>query len=270
MTTSFPAPPDVASFVPDSAVAWRRLLIGVAIGTVGSVGMWSIVVALPNVQTEFGVTRGDVSLAYTLAMLGFGIGAVLIGRLTDRFGIVPAIGMGVLSLLIGYVGAGVSTSLWQFTLMHFFIGLGASATFAPLMAEASHWFVRRRGIAVTIVASGNYLAGAIWPPLIERGIAHYGWQTTHIAIGIFCAAAMTILVLILRSGMRGSRRQVPNSDAPPRFELGLSANALTGILSLASFWSHRYRVHRRPHRRLGDIADRIRGAGFGSHDVSVL
>jgi MFS family permease len=144
-------------------------------------------------------------------------------------------GMGVLSLLIGYVGAGLSSALWQFTLMHFFIGLGASATFAPLMAEASHWFVRRRGIAVTIVASGNYLAGAIWPPLIERSIAHYGWQTTHIAIGIFGAAAMTILVLILRSGMRGSRRHEPNSDAPPRFELGLSANALTGILSLASF-----------------------------------
>jgi MFS family permease len=107
-------------------------------------------------------------------MLGFGMGGVLIGRLTDRFGIVPAIGMGGLSLLIGYVGAGSATALWQFTLMHFFVGLGASATFAPLMAEASHWFVRRRGIAVTIVASGNYLAGAIWPPLIERGIAHYG------------------------------------------------------------------------------------------------
>jgi MFS family permease len=219
----------------DSRAAWLRLVAALALSTLGGVGMWSVVVALPNVQTEFGVTRGDVSLAYTLAMLGFGVGAVLIGRLTDRFGIVPAIGLGVLSLLIGYVGASFSTALWQFTLMHFFIGLGASATFAPLMAEASHWFVRRRGIAVTIVASGNYLAGAIWPPLIERSIAHYGWQATHIAIGIFCAAAMTILVLILRSGMHGSRRHVPDSDAPPRFELGLSANALTGILSLASF-----------------------------------
>ncbi|MGF1619842.1 MAG: MFS transporter [Rhodomicrobiaceae bacterium] len=235
MTTSFPAPPGAAIFVPDSAVAWRRLLIGLAIGTVGSIGMWSIVVALPNVQAEFGVTRGDVSLAYTLAMLGFGSGGVLIGRLTDRFGIVLAMGMGVISLLIGYVGAGSATALWQFTIMHFFVGLGASATFAPLMAEASHWFVRRRGIAVTIVASGNYLAGAIWPPLIERGIAHYGWQTTHIAIGIFCAVAMTILVFILRSGIRRFQRHVPDSTARPRFDLRLSANALTAILSLASF-----------------------------------
>jgi MFS family permease len=130
VTTSFPAPPDAAIFVPDSAVAWRRLLVVLVLAAIGSVGMWSIVVALPNVQTEFGVTRGEVSLAYTLAMLGFGIGAVLIGRLMDRLGIVSAIGMGVLSLLIGYVGAGFSTVLWQITLMHFFVGLGASATFA--------------------------------------------------------------------------------------------------------------------------------------------
>jgi MFS family permease len=235
VTTSFPAAPGLSTFVPDSPGAWRRLLIALAIGAVGSVGMWSVVVALPAVQAEFGGSRGAASMAYTLAMIGFGIGGVVTGRLADRFGIVTAIGLGILSLMGGYIAASLSTALWQFTLVHFFIGFGASATFAPLMAEASHWFVRRRGIAVAIAASGNYVGGAIWPPLIERAMAHYGWQATHIAIGILAALAMTALVWLLWSGMRGSERRSSAAEMRPRFDLKISANALTIMLSLASF-----------------------------------
>jgi len=221
--------------VPDSSAAWRRLLIALAIGAVGSVGMWSVVVVLPKVQTEFAVSRGAASLAFTMVMIGFGIGGVVTGRLADRFGIVPAIGIGILSLLCGYLAAGVSSQLWQFTLVHFFIGMGSSATFAPLMAEASHWFVRRRGIAVTIAASGNYVGGALWPTLIERAMGQYGWPMTHIAIGIFCSVAMTALVWILWSDMRGSERRSSNAELRPSVDLKISANALTVILSLASF-----------------------------------
>jgi len=220
--------------VPDSPAAWRRLLIALAIGTVGSVGLWSVVVVLPKVQEGFGATRGAASLAYTLAMIGFGIGGFATGRLTDRLGIIPAMAMGILSLLSGYLGAGLSAALWQFNVAHFFIGLGASVTFAPMMAEASHWFVRRRGIAVGIAASGNYFSGAIWPPLIERGMAKYGWQTTHIAIGILCAAAMTVLVLMLRSSIGKSQRRSLGAGAGSSIGINLSPNALTAILSVAS------------------------------------
>jgi MFS family permease len=211
------------------------LLIALAIGTVGSVGVWSVVIVLPKVQTEFDGTRGAASLAYTLAMIGFGVGGVVTGRLTDRLGIIPAMGMGILSLLFGYLGAGISKALWQFNVAHFFIGLGASATFAPLMAEASHWFVRRRGIAVGIAGSGFYLSGALWPPLIQRGIAQYGWQMTHVALGIFCGAAMTVLVLILRSSIARSRQRSPGAEGRPSLDVNLSPNVLTAVLSVASF-----------------------------------
>jgi len=186
------------------------------------------------VQGEFAATRADVSLAFTMTMLGFGGGGVLTGRLSDKVGILPAIAIGTASVFCGYVGAGLSSSLWQFTIVHVLVGLGASATFAPLMAEASHWFVRRRGIAVTIAASGNYLAGAIWPPIVERSTAMYGWRATHIAIGLFCAAAMTVLLLILRVTLRGSSRQTLTA-MQPKVDLGISTNALTVILCLASF-----------------------------------
>jgi MFS family permease len=89
------------------------------------------------VQAEFGAARGTASLAFTFVMLGFGSGGVLTGKITDHYGIVAAIGVGVGILALGYIGAGMSSSIWQFILVHFAIGLSASATFGPLMAEAS-------------------------------------------------------------------------------------------------------------------------------------
>ncbi len=221
-------------FVPDSRRAWTRLAVAVLIGSLGAVGMWSIVVVLPVVQTEFGATRGTASLAYTLVMLGFGSGGVLTGKITDRYGIVAAIGVGVGILGLGYIGAGMSSSIWQFILMHFAIGLSASATFGPLMAEASHWFDRYRGFAIALAASGNYIGGTIWPPLVNWGMQSAGWRSTYIAIGIFTAIAMTLALVALRMQMGAGVRPDHVDAPPPRVDLRLSTNSLTAILSLAS------------------------------------
>jgi len=204
------------------------------IGSIGSVGMWSIVVVLPVVQGEFAATRGAISLAFTLTMLGFGLGGVATGRITDRFGIVVAMGLSIAFLGLAYVAAGLSTTLWQFIAVHFLIGLGASATFGPLMAEASHWFERYRGLAVTIVASGNYVGGTFWPPLVNWGIQSAGWRTTYIAIGTFCVVAMTIVLAALRAQIRAESRRSHDNAAPPRIDLRLSTNTLTVMLCIAS------------------------------------
>jgi MFS family permease len=225
---------DSAHFTPDSRLAWVRLALALAIGSVGSVGMWSVVVAIPVVQAEFGATRGAVSLAFTLTMLGFGLGGVATGRITDRFGIVAAMALSIGFLGSAYILAGLSTTLWQFIAVYFLIGLGTSATFAPLMAEVSHWFERYRGLAVTIVASGNYIAGTIWPPLITWGIQSVGWRTTHIATGIFCAVTMTLLLLVLRAQIGGAKVRDHDSAPPPRVDLALSTNTLTSLLCIAS------------------------------------
>ena len=226
--------PDSAQFVPDSRRAWARLAVAVLIGSLGSVGMWSVVVALPVVQTEFAASRGTASLAFTLVMLGFGSGGVLTGKITDRYGIVIAIGLGIGILGLGYIGAGFSSSIWQFILVHFAIGLSSSATFGPLMAEASHWFDRYRGLAVAIAASGNYIGGTIWPPLVNFGMQSIGWRTTHIAVGIFTAVAMSVALVGLRLLMGAGTRRSHVNAPPPRIDLRLSTNALTAILALAS------------------------------------
>ena len=183
----------------ESAYAWRRLACALAVATIGGVGMWSYIVALPSIQAEFGVDRADASIPYTFVMLGFGAGGIVMGRLADRFGIAVPLMLGTLALGLGYVAAGLSSNLWQVALAHgFLIGFGCSTTFGPMMADMSHWFMRRRGIAVALAASGNYTAGTIWPPVVQHFIADYGWRATHIGIGIFCVVTMLPLGFAMR------------------------------------------------------------------------
>jgi len=211
-----------------------RLVIALVIGSIGGVGMWAIVVMIPAVQAEFAATRGAVSLAFTLMMFGFGLGGVIAGKITDRFGIVRAMAISIVFLGIANTLAGLSTQLWQFIAAYFLIGLGTSATFAPLMAEASHWFERYRGLAVTIVASGNYVAGTMWPPIVNFGMQSIGWRHTHIGIGIVCVVLMTVLVLVLRAQIGSDTVHDHAKAPPPRVDLKLSTNTLTVLLSIAS------------------------------------
>ncbi|MGA7485527.1 MAG: MFS transporter [Xanthobacteraceae bacterium] len=218
----------------ESSFAWWRLVVAVVLGTIGSVGTWSVPVVLPAVQAEFGVARGDASLPYTLAMLGFACGGVVLGRLSDRFGIMAPVVCGAIALGAGYVVAGFASSLTEFALVHAVIGFGASATFGPVMADTSRWFTRRRGIAVAIAASGNYLAGAIWPPVLHHFIVGEGWRAAHIGIGVFCVLTMLPLVVALRrpAPAHGPVAAGPFAAGAQR-DLGLSPNLLQAALCLA-------------------------------------
>lgn len=184
----------------DSPYAWMRLLLSLILMIIGGSGMYMVIVVLPEVQQEFGVARADASLPYTLAMIGFGIGGVFMGRLADRRGVWLSVTLGGVCLGLGFVLGGSAASLWSFSLIQgVLVGmLGSSASFAPLMADTSLWFARRRGIAVGICASGNYLAGAIWPPLVRMGVEDYGWRNTMMAVGIFCFLTMVPLAVLLR------------------------------------------------------------------------
>jgi MFS family permease len=232
-----PADAGAASALVDSRYAWARLGITLLLSTIGGAGMWSVVVALPAVQAEFGVARAGASLPYTLTMLGFAGGGVLMGRLADRFGIVLPIVIGGIALCLGYVASGYATSLWQFAIAHgLLIGmLGSSATFGPLIAEVSHWFERRRGVAVAICASGNYFAGALWPPVVEHFIRTVGWRHTFLGLGLFCATTMLPLALALRRKPPIHEDSGPAASAAAAAQgaLGLSPAALQTLLSIA-------------------------------------
>jgi MFS family permease len=184
----------------DSRYAWTRLAATLALMTIGSGAMYIVAVVLPAVQAEFGVARADASLPYTLMMVGFGLGGILMGRIADRFGVMVAVLIGACGLGAGFVAAGLSGSLGGFALAHGVLlgALGSAATFAPLVADTSLWFVRRRGIAVAICASGNYVAGALWPPVVQHFVETVGWRQTYIGLGAFCLLTMPLLALMLR------------------------------------------------------------------------
>ncbi len=212
--------PDAERYGVESAHAWMRLVVSLAIMTIGGVGMYGAAVVLPAMQADFAAVRGDASLPYTLTLMGFGVGGIMMGRVADRWGVLVAVVVGAIGLGLGFVAAGSASSLWMFSLAHgVLIGLlGTSATFAPLVADTSQWFSRRRGIALAICMSGNYLAGVVWPPVMQHFIDSVGWRTTYIGLGVFCVSTLVPLAFLLR------RR-------PPGASIAVSAASTTALRS---------------------------------------
>lgn len=223
---------------PESAYALIRLAICVLLSTLGGISLWSVVVVLPAVQAEFAVDRAMASLPYTLTMVGFAVGGVAMGRLADRLGImIPAL-IGAVALCVGYIAASFATSLWQFAAIHgvLIAFFGGAATFGPIVADVSHWFNRRRGIAVAIAASGNYLAGTVWPPLVQHFVHTIGWRQTHLGIGGLCAVTMIPLTLALRRKAPSQQSTTASERLGPRQgTLGISPGGLQVLLSIAGF-----------------------------------
>jgi MFS family permease len=224
----------------DSAYSWFRLLISLAIATIGGIGFWSLVVVMPTLQAEFKVDRAAASMPYTLSMLGLAVGMVMMGRLADRRGIVFPVVIGAIAIGGGYVAASYATSLWMFTLIHgAIIGMcGASATFGPLVADISHWFRKRRGLAVAICASGNYLSGTLWPPVLTYFVASVGWRDAYKGVGLFCVLTMIPLALCLRrpspkAATVDSAGVSSDPGAAMLRSLGVSANTLQALLVVA-------------------------------------
>jgi MFS family permease len=239
-----PTHPRAAVPQAESTYAWLRLMVSLLLMTIGGAGMYAVTVVLPRVQADFAVDRAAASLPYTLTMIGFGFGGILMGRLADRFGVMVPLMLGALGLGSGFIGAGMAGNLWMFSLAQgLLLGLlGTSATFAPLVADTSLWFTRRRGIALAICMSGNYVAGAVWPPVIQHFVESAGWRAAYVGIGVFCLLTMLPLALVYRRrppaaatmpvdpSAAGAQRAAPLQSARP---LGLSPATLQVLLCVA-------------------------------------
>ena len=224
--------------LPDSAYAVRRLAVSLLLMTIGTGGMYVVVTVLPTVQSEFGVARAAASLPYALLLLGFGFGGILMGRLADRRGVMLPSLIGAACVGLGFTLASQSPSIWWFAAAHcLFIGfLGSSASFAPLIADTSLWFVKHRGVAVAVCATGNFLAGVLWPPVASHFVQTSGWRATYLGIGVFCAVTMAALALFLRGrpptfapAITMGKLARRASDRP----FGMSATQATVLLCIA-------------------------------------
>jgi len=219
----------------ETPYSWVRLVVSITLSTIGCVGLWSLVVALPAVQADFGVGRGGASLPYTLTAMGFMVGGIAVGRLADRFGILPPFVGGTILMSFGYIVTAYAPSLTVFALLSgVTIGLGSSASFAPIVADVSLWFDRNRGLAMSFAAGGSYVSGVFWPPILEHFISSVGWRQTHIGVGIFCLATMLPLALVLRrrpAAQKPAAEEARTDNANQA--IGLPPNVTHGLLTFA-------------------------------------
>jgi MFS family permease len=217
----------------DSGYAWARLTASVLLSVAGGVGMWSLVVVLPIVQKDLGITRADISFAYTMNTLGFCAGGILMGRMVDRRGIVPTAILSVFLMAGGFAAAAYAPSVGLFAAAQVVLGFGCAATFAPLVADVSHWFEKRRGVAMGIASSGNYIAGTIWPPLIEMATRDHGWRDTFLVIAGLAVVVMIPLALFLRRPPPFHHESALTVASRPSRSVGLSPNTLQALLAVA-------------------------------------
>ncbi|MGD9536782.1 MAG: MFS transporter [Alphaproteobacteria bacterium] len=221
----------------DGRYSWLRLAVTVALAAISGIGMWSVILVLPEVQKEFSVDRSLASVPYTVTMVGYAFGNALFGRMVDRFGATTATIASALTLGAGFALAALTANVWQFAAVQAaLIGLGSGAGFGPLVADASHWFQRRRGIAMSLVASGNFLAGVVWPLGLKDVLQTDGWRSAYFIIAVACIAGMVPLALLLR---RKPPHDHDGSGAPNRAarpltrSIDLSPRALQWLLFAA-------------------------------------
>ena len=215
-----------------------RLTTALALMTLGCSAMYAGVMVLEPLALEFDTGRGNSSLIYSTFMIGFALGGVVMGRLADRMGImIPAL-IGSLALPAGFYLAAHASSILEISLAFSLLCgfLGSSFSMAPLIADISHWFSRRRGLAVGITFSGSYVAGAIWPPILQRMFDAQGWRESFVDLALLTLILMALLSLMLYP-RPPTTEQLPTAGSANSnlTNSAISAGTLQSLICLAGF-----------------------------------
>ena len=218
----------------DSRHSWVRLCITLVIALVANAGMWAIIVIMPAVEAEFGVNRAQASLPYTLTMIGFALGNFLLGSAVDRFGVTKSLIFAALAIAAGFGMATFSQSIAVLSAAQLRIGLASAVGFGPLIADISHWFMRRRGIAVALVASGNYLSGAVWPMVLAGTLQVHGWRAVYTLLAVLTLVVVVPLAPLLRHKVAQAAQDMAQAASVANAQsVGLSSRTLALLLGLA-------------------------------------
>jgi MFS family permease len=230
-----------ASRFPDSIEnrsSWAAVAITTAILAISYGAPLLVVVGLKPITSALGTERSVVALAGALVWVGTGMGGIVMGWVADRIGVRSTV---VFGALMAALGLAVSTTgqVWALFLGHaVLIGLlGNSAHFPPLVVYISRWFDRRRGTAVALISSGQYVAGMLWPTVFERAMTQFGWQATMLGYAVVVAAAIVPMALFLQPPPQPSRAAAAMGGGRQRRAraLGLPANLVQTLLCAAGF-----------------------------------
>ena len=220
----------------ETSYGWVVIIASLLLNSIGLGAPNILFVTLKPIAADLETARWVPSMAFSLMMIGAGTGGIIMGWWMDKRGILQPVLFGSVMIALGAFIASYAEDRWSLFLANgLFIGfLGKAAMIAPLIANATRWFDRRRGLAISIIASGQGLAGALWPPLIRYLNDSVGWRETYFYFSIFAICTMLPLAWLIRP-----RPPVPPAGAPmdrnaaDGLVFGLPANLVQGMLWLA-------------------------------------
>ncbi len=215
---------------------WVVLAVSLAIGTIAMAAPSILFVSLKDIASDFDWPRAGPSLAYSLLMMGSGVGGIAMGLWMDRRSVIEPVLFGSVMIALGAVVASQAGARWDFYVANgLLIGaFGEAAMIAPLIANATRWFDRRRGLAVAIIASGQGVAGAIWPPVIRLLNDSAGWRETYLLFGLFALVTLVPLALFLKPKPPMASVEASQGSGMAEFSvLGHSPGTVQALLCLA-------------------------------------
>jgi MFS family permease len=221
----------------ESRRSWAAASITLAILSVSYGAPLIVVVGLKPIAASLDADRSVVALAASLVWLGTGLGGILMGRIADRIGMrrvaIFGAAMTALGLAVSAIGQTWALVLGSAALIGL---LGNSAHFPPLVTYISRWFDRRRGTAVALISSGQYIAGVVWPTVFERGMDTFGWQATMLGFALAVAGVIIPLSLFLHPPPPPVRTEGSPAHMRRRAQaLRLQPNLVQALLCAASF-----------------------------------
>ena len=223
-----------ASSVHDRAYSWFRLFVTLIIAIFANAGMWAVITIMPALETDFETTRSVTSLPFTLNMIGFAVGNLVIGRVIDRFGVIISVIAAAMASAIAYYLASQTQNFQMLTAFHLLLGFGTAAGFGPLISDISHWFLKHRGIAVALIASGNYLAGGLWPLFLSDILLEQGWREAYQILAALTLIVIIPLTLLLRRRLPNAAHQQASALASANSaKINLSTRPLLLLLGIA-------------------------------------
>jgi len=223
----------------DSRASWRMAWLVLAILSVSYASPLFIVVGMKPMQEALGTDRAVLALAGSLVWVGTGSGGILMGLLADRIGLRRTVSIGAI-MIAGGLALSSLGSIWALYVGHALLGfLGNGGVYPPLLVYVSRWFERRRGAAIALISSGQYVAGVLWPAFFERGMTMFGWQAVMLVFGVFALGFILPAVYFLKEPPKPppvpARHATSVSGERPRVA-GFKPNVAQALLCLAGFF----------------------------------
>ncbi len=221
----------------ESRESWVAVFLTLGLLSISYGSPLLAVVGLKPITADLGTSRELVALASALTWLGTGLGGIVMGQVAERHGVRVTVTFGAVMIGIG-LAISASGTLWALLVGHaLFVGfLGNGALYPPLLVYVSRWFDRRRGIALGIVSSGQYVAGMFWPSAFQLGMTDYGWQATMLCFAGVLVLTVPVAAMFLRPPPSHAAAALAAGEVrESRRIFGLHPNLVLGLICAAGF-----------------------------------